>query len=432
MRYGALVALATILLSTAAVADDLPGSAASNRKLAFIIPNLYGPGGLTLPNQEHVAHFDSAFQTSFAPFNSAIASQLSSLPIPSPASGFTYTFDKSLGVTTRSAQSFGPILGERAETIGKDKFYFGFAYQLFRFDSIDGIPLHRVPAVFQHGEAPNPEFAKDLITTNNFLDLNVGQFTTFVTYGLLDRMDISVAAPLITSSLTVTSDAKIQRIGTRTDTSIHFFPTQTGDRSQQQFHGAGAATGLGDVVVRVKGTVLRGRSAGLAIGLDLRAPTGDEYNFLGSGAVGAKPFLALSFRAGRVSPHLNGAFQWNGKSVLGGNVVTGRKEKLPNEFSYVAGADIGVTRKFTLAMDVLGQLVPDAPLVRLASITASDGARFPNIRFSRGRRQPVNLATGFKINGVGNLLVAFNVLFKLNDDGLRGRVAPMIGVSYTF
>jgi hypothetical protein len=432
MRHCGLVVFAAIVMSNTAAADDLHGSAASNRKLAFIIPNLYGSGGLTLPNQEHVAHFDSAFQTSFAPFNSAIAGQLSSLPIPSPASGFTYTFDKSLGVATRSAQSFGPILGERAETIGKDKFYFGFAYQLFRFDSIDGVPLHRVPAVFQHSEAVNPEFAKDLITTNNFLDLNVGQFTTFVTYGLLDRMDVSVAAPLITSSLTVTSDAKIQRIGTRTDTSIHFFPTQTGDRSQQQFHGASTATGLGDVIVRVKGTVLRGHSAALALGLDLRAPTGDEYNFLGSGAMGAKPFLALSFKAGRVSPHLNGAFQWNGKSVLAGNVVTGRKGKLPNEFSYVAGADIGVTRKFTLATDILGQVVSNAPLVRLAGFTAADGSRFPNIRFVRGRRQPVNLATGFKINGVGNLLVAFNVLYKLNDDGLRGRVTPMIGISYTF
>jgi hypothetical protein len=30
-------------------------------------------------------------------------------------------------VATRSAQSFGPILAGRAETIGKDKFFFGMA-----------------------------------------------------------------------------------------------------------------------------------------------------------------------------------------------------------------------------------------------------------------------------------------------------------------
>src|SRR5262249_23215423 len=100
-------------------------AAAQNRKLALIIPNLYVDHGLTLNNPPPFAPFDSDFQANFVPFNTALASQLTSLPIPSPASGFTYTFDKSLGVYTRSAQSLGPILAERAETIGKGKFYFG-------------------------------------------------------------------------------------------------------------------------------------------------------------------------------------------------------------------------------------------------------------------------------------------------------------------
>ena len=55
-------------------------------KLALIIPNLFGAGGLTLPNPTHNAHFDSAFQSNFVPFNTALAGQLTSLPIPSPAS----------------------------------------------------------------------------------------------------------------------------------------------------------------------------------------------------------------------------------------------------------------------------------------------------------------------------------------------------------
>ena len=102
-----------LLLALPAAAQN--GS--QNRKLALIIPNLYGDQGLTLNNPTHFAHFDSDFQANFVPFNTALASQLTSLPIPSPASGFTYTFDKSLGVYTRSAQSLGPILAERAETI---------------------------------------------------------------------------------------------------------------------------------------------------------------------------------------------------------------------------------------------------------------------------------------------------------------------------
>src|SRR3954453_2606367 len=100
------------------------GQDTTKQKLVFVIPNLYGPNGLTLNNPDHEAHFDSAFQANFGPLVSSIGSPLTSLPLPSPASGFTYTFDKSLGVYTRSAQSFGPILGERAETIGKEKFSF--------------------------------------------------------------------------------------------------------------------------------------------------------------------------------------------------------------------------------------------------------------------------------------------------------------------
>ncbi len=113
----------------------------SPAKLAFVIPKLFGPDGLTLPNPNHAAHFDSDFQNNFGPFNTAIGSQLTSLPLPSPASGFTYTFDPALGVYTRSAQSYGPVLAERAETIGKEKFFAGFSFQHFRFGTLDGVDL---------------------------------------------------------------------------------------------------------------------------------------------------------------------------------------------------------------------------------------------------------------------------------------------------
>ena len=61
----------------------------------------------------------------------------------------------------------------------------------------------------------------------------------------------------------------------------------------------------------------------LATGLDARMPTGDEYNFLGAGSFGARPFLAVSMRRGNFSPHANFAYQWNGNSILAGNFQTG-------------------------------------------------------------------------------------------------------------
>ena len=104
----------------------LPASTfAQSTKLAHLLPTLYGPQGLIvdsaapLPDgSTHSAHFNNAFHSRFTQFNTALASQISALPLPAPSSGFTYTMDPTLGVFTRSTQSFGPIMVERAETVG--------------------------------------------------------------------------------------------------------------------------------------------------------------------------------------------------------------------------------------------------------------------------------------------------------------------------
>ena len=125
--------------------------------LATLILRVFGPEGLfveseaLLPSGEtHSAHFNSDFQSEFTKINLALSIQLLTAPLPSPASGFTYSLDPELGVPTRSTQSFGPILAERAETIGKGRVSFGFAYQHFGFSTIDGLDLDALPAAFTH------------------------------------------------------------------------------------------------------------------------------------------------------------------------------------------------------------------------------------------------------------------------------------------
>src|SRR5215471_18511645 len=132
LRKGAWMMVGLGLLAPVVSAQDASG------KLSLLIPTLFGPTGLKLQSQTllpdgstHSAHFNNAFQSEFTQFNIALASQLAAIPLPSPASGFTYTFDSSLGVFQRSTQSFGPILTERAETIGKGKFSSGISYQHF-------------------------------------------------------------------------------------------------------------------------------------------------------------------------------------------------------------------------------------------------------------------------------------------------------------
>jgi len=78
-----------------------------------VLPNLFGPQGLTLANNPafpHYAHFiGSAQETLNQGVGTAIATQLAVLPIISPSSGFTFAYDAASGVFVRSTTSFGPI-----------------------------------------------------------------------------------------------------------------------------------------------------------------------------------------------------------------------------------------------------------------------------------------------------------------------------------
>ena len=128
---------------------------------------------------------------------------------------------------------------------------------------------------------------------------------------------------MVRTRISLLSNATIHRVGTGSDLGVHYFldPAAPGGHgTSRQFFAGGEAGGIGDILLRVKGTVMREGPRSLAAGVDLRLPTGDELNLLGSGAPGVRPFAALSRSFGGASPHLNVAYQWNGQSVLAGDV----------------------------------------------------------------------------------------------------------------
>lgn len=424
-----------------ALAVVIPDPARAQEKLAYLIPTLFGPTGLIvnsearLPNGDtHSAHFNSSFQANFSPFNSALASRLASVPLPAPASGFTYTFDPALGVFNRSTRSFGPLVADRAETIGKKRASLGFAYQYFSFDRIDGLDLGDIPIVFTHDNPAAGTGRDDVITGRNAISAQMAQFTAYLSYGISDRIDVSVALPLVSVDLAVSSRATIQRIGTVNE-AIHFFYEPTGDHygNTADFRKSGHATGIGDVALRLKANVLHRSNLGMALGVESRLPTGDERDLLGAGALAIKPFLVISSAHGVFSPHLNAAYQWNGKSLLGGNVQSGVEEDLPDEAVVALGADMGVGQKLTLAFDVVGRRVIDGEQVFRDTFTALNGtSRFPVVTFHKSSYNVIDGAIGLKANPGGGLLVNLNVTFKLNDGGLRDRVTPLLGIEYSF
>jgi hypothetical protein len=336
-------------------------------------------------------------------------------------------------VFTRSTSSFGPILAERADTIGARRVSMGFAYQRLAFDSIENIDLGNVPAVFTHDNAELRGGREDVITTINSIDSEVTRSAAFMTYGVTNSLDVSIAVPYISTDIVVTSDATVQRIGT-TIPEIHFFRAaddSIGDR--RIFTAFGHASGIGDITVRLKQGLKRSQKSGFALGLDLRLPTGDEKNLLGTGAPAVQPFLAWSGTYGPLAPHINAGYQWNGSSILAGDIDAGISQDLPDVAVYAVGAVVAVHPRVTLALDVLGRYIIDSPRVQLTDFHALDGRSvFPNITFETASINELSSAAGLKINIAGRLLVNTNLLFRLNNSGLRDKVSPLVGIEYAF
>ena len=441
MRVSIVITVVTLLASASpAHAQDPYNVTVNVTELSRIFTELYGPDGLVVNSLaslaggvSHSAHFNSGFESEFSQFGTALTGQIVSLPLPAPASGFTYQFDPGLGVFTRSTSSFGPILAERADTIGARRVSIGFAYQRLAFDSIENIDLQSVPAVFTHDNAELRGGREDVITTVNSIDSKVSRSAAFITYGVTNDLDVSIAVPYITTDIVVTSDATVRRIGT-TIPEIHFFRAvddRIGDR--RIYTAFGHASGIGDITIRMKQAIKKSPKNGMALGIDLRLPTGDENNLLGTGAPAVQPFAAWSATYGTFAPHINLGYQWNGSSTLAGDIEAGVSEDLPDVAVYALGAVVAVHPRVTLALDVLGRYIIDSPRVHLEDFVALDGhSVYPNIAFDTGSINELSSAVGLKINLAGRLLLNTNLLMRLNSGGLRDKISPLVGVEYAF
>jgi hypothetical protein len=426
-----------------------------------VLPNLFGPNGLTLynnPVNPHFAHFvGPAQQTLNQTLTTAIASQLATLPIISPSSGFTYKYDSAAGAFVRTTTSFGPIYTERAETIGRGKFSFGISYQRFRFSSLDGTNLHNVPLVLTHVPNTGPGgsvafYEVDAIQTANNISLNMDQTLVYGTVGLTDRLDFSVAVPIVSVRMGAVSDAQIIRVAGNPASNPDPHEFDASGRQTAVFTSNGSASGIGDVTFRIKANVLQAQPVRVALIMDVRAPSGSARRLLGSGATGIKPFIAVS--AGkRFAPHVNLGYQWNGQSILAGNLTgttvvgdsysTGpaTSANLPAQFFYSLGADVGATSRLTLVFDYLGQTLFDAPRVFRTNVITADRSSVP------GGLSPQTLATitggkdtvgynsgaaGLKFNLFSSLVLTGDLLFRLDNKGLRQDVTPLVALSYAF
>ena len=399
-------AYSVIVIALSAAAHAQTGCTGQQvNKAACLIPALVDQAGI------------GPFPATSPTGNGVLVSPLtSSLPFPSPASGVTYSFDSAAGVYVRSPQDFGPLLAERAETIGRNHFDFGLTFERFAFSEVDGQNIKDVtislPTISQ------PLSGTTVVVNRYDLGLTLDRFIMFANYGLSNRIDVSFALPI--STVRYTGSLETSVVGPQ------------GQLFAGQASVTREASGVGDLNIRVKGTLKRWEHAGLAVAADVRFPTGDAYNALGAGAYGIRPFLIYSFEYKKVAPHVNLGYQWNGSSILTGNIITGSKGHVPNQVPYAAGLDARLHKRVTLDFDVLGQEVIHADgLLVDQTVLLPDGSSVKAVAFTRHSFNMTNGSAGVKVNPGGNFLVFFNLLFRMNSAGLRSNVGPLFGVSYT-
>ena len=143
--------------------------------------------------------------------------------------------------------------------------------------------------------------------------------------------------------------------------------------------------------------------------------------------------MAWSATYDTFSPHFNVGYLWNGSSILAGDPVTEQAADIPDQFVYIVGAEFGASPRLTFSFDVLGQHIIDAPRLVRGDFGAQDGISiFPDISFRNDSFSETSAAVGVKVGLLQDLLLDLNVLFQLDDNGLRDKVTPLVGAEYAF
>jgi hypothetical protein len=366
----------------------------------------------------------------------AIAQNVASIPLSATSGGVTYRIEA--GVPVPTSTSPGPILGERSQTLGRGRILVGANLNRLSFQSLRGVPLDNMQLTFTHenSDFPNcdqifggdcsrfgiPAFENDVIDLDLSLNLDVTAFLFVVTYGLTDRVDVGLALPVVSTSFRGHSQAQIVPFG---DGPVnHFFggtaenPVLSASRIVD-----GSATGLGDVAARVKLAVAERERARFSFLGDIRLPTGDEEDLLGSGEVFVRALGIVSAELGDFSPHLNLGYAYRGGDIFN------------DAFLATVGFSQMLAPWATLALDFVSELqvgqskleVPDPVLIEAPFRRTIRTSNIPS-----RRDDLAGGSIGFKFATSPGLNVITNTIWPLNQGGLRTSLSWMLGLEYSF
>lgn len=398
----------------------LAGAPLAAQDLRSTITELFTFGDCGAPlclelGDEHGNHFIPAVtagnETVIAFLTEAIGRAASSTPLSATSSGATYTLVG--GLPVRSSTSAGPIFAERAQTLGRGRFYLGSNVTGQQFTSLNGVPLDNILINFAHQDVGNPgtgdpEFENDIIQLTMNLDMSIAVASLFATYGVTDFIDLGVAVPFVRASFTGAADAQILPFG---PSPLHRFGGTIDDPILRVATDAsGNSSGLGDIVGRIKINLGQSSRFGAALLTDVRFPTGDADNLLGSGSTSLRALGVASAQFGSFSPHVNVGYLARGGEFQSDAIVAR------------LGFDNLMTSWATFAAELLSEWqVGENPITLPGDIifTAPFERRVASVSIPQRRDDILNAAMGFKFNVRGPMVIVTNIMMPLLSSGLQ-------------
>jgi len=401
---------------------------------------LSGTAGSDAATAVHADHFVPAAVndngTLIGFIGTAISQNVANLPVSATSGGSTFRFEGGVPVSTSSSP--GSLFGERAQTLGRGRVFVGANVNRLHFETLRGVSLDDIQMTFTHENVTGPAcdaavgasctpygvptHENDVIALRLALDMDMTVTSFFMSFGLLDRVDIGVVLPIVSTSLRGTSDAQIIPFGGTT--AQHFFGG-TADNPQLSTSRFvdGSATGIGDIAARVKVNVTRSDRTTFAVLGDVRFPTGSEDDLLGSGHVAARGLGILSARFGAFAPHANIGYLFRSGDLQNDAVLA------------TVGFDHLMAPWATLAVDLVSELQVGESKLRLPGTVTYDlpfrrtvePTNIPN-----ERDDLISGSFGFKFTTRAGITLVGNTLWPLNRGGLRPNVLWTAGLEYNF
>ena len=335
--------------------------------------------------------------------------EVSTAPIGSSAGGFTFVFDPATRSFTRAASSFGPMFGDRAITAGEGRAGLGVNFIHATYDALDGIAIDdgSLRTIVFHGGSSAPVGTAALTITSDTV-------VTFANLALNRWFDASVAAPWVT---------------------LHLQGTHA--ISGQEAIGSATAQGLGDVAVRGKLRVYQQGQGGVALGVDLRLPTGDPEAMLGAGVTRTLVSGIWSGTVGPLAPHASFGYEfWSDPFRAFDPLQQAPIDAGKNGTLLQGGVEWAATSRVTINGEFMRRTIrngarltyKDVPLPANAfGLTSASIASIDPRGLDRA-----SVAAGIKWNMAGTALLTANVLMPITDAGLVDHLTPIVGLDWGF